>query len=82
MDAQQAAGLLGGLSLPSPSYLLGALLFGIYGWVAWRRGKTVSNPTLRWSGMALMVYPYAVSETGMLWLIGAALCGWVWWKWE
>ena len=86
MDALQAAGALDalgalGLTLPSPAYLLGALLFGLCGWVAYRRGKTLANPTLRWSGLALMLYPYAVSDTGMLWAIGAALCGWVWLKW-
>jgi len=82
VDAQQAAGLLGGLSLPSPAYLLGALLFGIYGWVAYRRGKQASSAMLKWSGVTLMLYPYAVSETGMLWLIGLVLSAWVWWKWE
>ena len=71
-----------GLTLPSPAYLLGAVLFGIYGYVAYRRGKLASSPRLRWSGLALMLYPYAVTETWMLWLIGLALCGWVWWKWE
>ncbi len=84
MDAQQATGALGalGLTLPSPAYLLGALLFGIYGWVAYRRGKKTANNHVRWAGLALMLYPYAVSETWMLWLLGVALCGWVWWKWE
>ncbi len=70
------------LTLPTPAYLLGAVLFGIYGYVAYRRGKLASSPTLRWSGLALMLYPYAVSETWMLWLVGMALCGWVWWKWQ
>ncbi len=70
------------LTLPTPAYLLGAVLFGIYGYVAYRRGKLAASPTLRWSGLALMLYPYAVSETWMLWLVGMALCGWVWWKWQ
>ena len=84
MDAQEASGALGtlGLSLPTPAYLLGAVLFGINGWVAYRRGKTALNPMLRWTGLALMLYPYAISETWMLWAIGVALCGWVWWQWE
>lgn len=70
------------LSLPTPAYLLGAVLFGIYGFVAYRRGKKAANSHLRWSGLALMLYPYAVSDTWMLWAIGVALCGWVWWQWE
>ena len=84
MDAQEAAGALGALSLslPTPAYLLGALLFGIFGWVAYRRGKASSSPLLRWSGLALMLYPYAVSETWMLWVVGALLGGWVWMQWE
>lgn len=63
-----------GLSLPSPAYLLGAVLFGIYGYVAFRRGKKTANNPLKWIGVALMLYPYAVSETWMLWGIGVALC--------
>ncbi len=84
MDAREATGALGalGLSLPTPAYLLGALLFGLYGWVAYRRGKAASNPVLRWTGLALMLYPYAVSETWMLWGVGVALSGWVWIRWE
>ena len=71
-----------GLTLPTPAYLLGMLLFGIYGWVAFRRGKQAASPNLRWSGLVLMLYPYAVSETWMLWGIGLALCAWVWRHWE
>jgi hypothetical protein len=70
------------LSLPTPAYLLGAVLFGIYGYVAYRRGKQLASPSLRWSGLALMLYPYVVSETWMLWVLGVALCAGVWWKWE
>ena len=71
-----------GLTLPTPAYLLGMLLFGIYGWVAFRRGKQAASPNLRWSGLVLMLYPYAVSDTWMLWGIGLALCAWVWRHWE
>jgi hypothetical protein len=71
-----------GLTLPTPAYLLGMLLFGIYGWVAFRRGKQAASPNLRWSGLTLMLYPYAVSDTWVLWGIGLALCAWVWRYWE
>ena len=70
-----------GLVLPGPAYLFGAIMFGIIGWVAFRRGKKVSSAALTWTGVALMVYPYAVSETWMLWVIGLALCGWLYAKW-
>jgi hypothetical protein len=84
MDAQEATGALGsfGFSLPTPAYLLGAILFGIYGWVAYRRGKTTSKPMLRWTGLALMLYPYTISQTWMLWVLGVALSGWAWIQWE
>lgn len=71
-----------GLELPSPAYLLGAVLFGIYGYVAYRRGKQAASPALRWGGLALMLYPYAVAQTWLLWALGLALCTWVWLKWE
>ena len=71
-----------GLVLPSPTYIFGAILFGIIGWVALRRGRKASNMVLMWTGLALMLFPYAVSETWMLWLAGAALCGWVYAKWN
>lgn len=71
-----------GLTLPSPAYLLGAVLFGIYGYVAFRRGKKTGNSPLKWIGVALMLYPYAVSETWMLWAVGVALCAAAFLKWE
>ncbi len=71
-----------GLELPSPAYLLGSVLFGILGYAAYRRGRKASRPELTWPGIALMVYPYAVSQTWLLWVLGAALCGWVYTKWN
>lgn len=71
-----------GLVLPSPAYIFGAILFGILGYVAFRRGRKTSSSSLTWAGVALMVYPYAVQHTWLLWAIGAALCGWVYAKWN
>ena len=71
-----------GLVLPSPAYLLGAVLFGIIGYAAYRRGKTLSRAELKWTGLALMLYPYAVSETWMLWVVGIALTVWLYAKWS
>jgi hypothetical protein len=71
-----------GLTLPSPLYIFGAILFGIVGYIAFRRGRKTSSPTLTWTGVALMLYPYAVSETWLLWLLGAGLCGFLYTKWE
>ena len=70
-----------GLVLPSPAYIVGAILFGIIGYVVFRRGRKTERPVLTWTGVALMLYPYAVSETWLLWLVGAGLCGWAYLKW-
>lgn len=71
-----------GLALPSPAYLVGAILFGILGYVAFRRGRKNATPALTWSGLALMLYPYGVSQTWLLWVLGGALCVWVYVKWN
>jgi hypothetical protein len=71
-----------GLVLPSAVYIFGAILFGIVGYVAFRRGRKTSSAALTWTGVALMLYPYAVSQTWMLWVLGVALCGWVYLKWN
>jgi hypothetical protein len=63
-----------GLALPSPAYLFGLIFFGIVGFAAYRYGKKAVLANPKWIGVVLMLYPYAVSETGMLYAIGAALC--------
>lgn len=70
LDALAAAGL----QLPSPAYLFGAILFGIIGYAAWRYGRKAGLPYPKWIGVALMLFPYAVSRTSLLYLIGGALC--------
>ncbi|MEY8874887.1 MAG: hypothetical protein AB9M60_00145 [Leptothrix sp. (in: b-proteobacteria)] len=71
------AGALG-LVLPSPAELIGSLLFGLIGWAAWRSGRRRQQPATWGLGLALMVYPYAVSGTAMLYAIGVALCVALW----
>ncbi|MDB5823699.1 MAG: hypothetical protein JWR21_2403 [Herminiimonas sp.] len=73
MDNLQTLNTLG-LSLPSPAYLIGAILFGILGYAAYRYGKKSSLSIPKWLGVALMLYPYAVSDTTLLYIIGALLC--------
>lgn len=72
-DDLKSLGALG-FSLPTPAYLFGALLFGIIGFVAYRYGKKTSASTVKWLGVALMLYPYGVSQTWLLYLVGIALC--------
>ena len=71
-----------GLEMPTPAYILGAILFGLAGYAAFRRGRKKSNPSLTWTGVALMVYPYTIPQTWLLWVMGTALCGWVYAKWN
>jgi hypothetical protein len=63
-----------GFTLPSTAYLIGVVIFGIIGFVAYRYGKSMSLAATKWIGIALMLYPYAVSATWLLYLVGAGLC--------
>lgn len=62
-----------GLTLPSPAYLFGLIFFGVAGIAAYRYGKKTGQDKLRWVGVALMLYPYAVSETWLLYAVGFGL---------
>lgn len=63
-----------GLDLPSPAYLFGAILFGVIGYAAYRYGKKTAMTYPRWIGIALMLYPYAISRTWLLYAVGSGLC--------
>ncbi len=67
-----------GLDLPTPAYLVGALLFSIVGWVAFRYGRKRDHPKTMWLGVALMFYPYVVPWTWLLYALGIALCVGIW----
>lgn len=70
-----------GLALPSAAYLLGLVVFGLVGWVAYRRGKKTGRVPLLWLGLGTMLYPYVISQTWLLWAIGSAVTGWIWFEW-
>ncbi|WP_428423079.1 hypothetical protein [Methylibium sp.] len=63
-----------GLELPGPAYLFGAIVFGLIGLAAFRSGRKSGHRTRLWLGVALMAYPYAVSATWLLYIVGLALC--------
>jgi apolipoprotein N-acyltransferase len=63
-----------GLTLPSPAYIFGSILFGLIGLAAFRHGRKSGRKPALWLGVALMVYPYLVSPTWLLYTVGAALC--------
>ena len=71
-----------GLELPSIAYIVGAIVFGIIGAVAWRHGRRACLVRPKWLGIALMLYPYATPQTWLMYLVGAALCVWLYFAWE
>lgn len=78
MDQELAALQSLGFTLPSPAYIAGALVFGLIGLVAWRLGRRQERPLTKWLGVALMFYPYLVSNTAWMFVVGAALCAGLW----
>ena len=68
-----------GLSLPSPAWIVGCILFSLVGMWAWYWGKARKEPRIRWLGLALMLYSYVTSPTWLLYGAGIALCGAIWW---
>ena len=63
-----------GFTMPTPAYFAGAFLFGILGFAAYRYGKKSELPVPKWIGVALMLFPYAISDTLLLYAIGSGLC--------
>ena len=71
-----------GITLPTPAYLAGVLLFSVIGIVAWIQGKRRDRPTTRWLGLALMLYPYVVYDTLLLYVTGVVLTALAWRAWR
>jgi hypothetical protein len=67
-----------GITLPSPAYIVGAILFGLVGVFAYYFGKHRGRPRTKWLGVALMLYPYVVWNTWLLYAVGVALCIGIW----
>ncbi len=70
------------LSLPSPAYLFGSILFGLIGFAAYRYGKRTGRKLTKYLGVALMLYPYAISETWLMYVVGIVLCGGLVFEWR
>jgi len=79
-DALQLAQAMG-LEWPSPAWIFGCLLFSLLGIAAWRYGRTLEVPRIRWLGLALMLYGYVTDATWALYAVGLALCAAIWWSW-
>lgn len=63
-----------GFTLPSPAYIVAAIVFGIIGFAAYRNGKKTARVKVKWIGVALMLYPYVISESWLLYVVGVGLC--------
>jgi len=61
--------------MPGPAALFAAVIFGVIGFAAFRYGKKHALVPPIAIGLALMVYPYFVSQTWLVYAIGCALCG-------
>jgi hypothetical protein len=59
--------------MPSPANLFGALIFGVIGLAAFLYGKKQAKIGPLVIGLLLMIYPYFIEETWILYAIGAAL---------
>jgi hypothetical protein len=59
--------------MPSPANLFASIVFGLIGFAAFMYGKknAVIKPMV--IGLTLMIYPYFVPQTWLLYAIGCAL---------
>ena len=61
--------------MPTPEVLFAAIVFGAIGMAAFVYGKKTANMRPMLIGIALIVYPYFVSQTWLVFLIGCLLTG-------
>lgn len=64
-----------------PSMIAG-ILFGFVGIWLYREGKKKTNNHIKFSGVALMIYPYFIEGALWNWMIGLLICGWAYYFWE
>jgi hypothetical protein len=60
--------------MPTPSALFASIVFGLIGAVAFGYGKRIAAWRAMLSCAALIVFPWFVNATWLLWLVGCALC--------
>ena len=68
-----------GFTMPSTAYIVAIIFFSFAGLAAYYYGKRSEKPTVKWLGVALMFYPYVVTDTVMVYIVGTALCAAVIW---
>jgi hypothetical protein len=66
----------------SVSALAASFLFGVIGLWMFREGRRRDHTVSLGIGLAMMIYPYFVSQATLTWLIGFALCGAAYYYWN
>lgn len=59
--------------MPTPANLFGSIAFGIVGMGAFMYGKKIAGLRAMGIGVALMVFPYFIDPTWLLYTVGLAL---------
>jgi hypothetical protein len=60
--------------MPTPAIMFAWIVFGAIGFAAFVYGKRLLQVKTMLIAVALMVYPYFVSDTWVVYAIGIALC--------
>lgn len=76
------ASLFLGLVSHQTAFITGIAVFLVLGLLAFRRGRRTKRAEFTWIGLALMVFPFAVSQTWLLWSIGLALTVLLLFRWK
>jgi hypothetical protein len=66
----------------SISAIIAGLLFSTIGYFIFRNGKKKQIRHNYWAGIVLMIYPYFVTSTLLLYIIGLGICGYVFYRWD
>ena len=54
----------------SPANLIGGFVFGSIGFVAFIYGKRMNLWKMMFAGLALMIFPYFIANTAIMYVIG------------
>ncbi|MEO7062779.1 MAG: hypothetical protein ABI082_03260 [Dokdonella sp.] len=60
--------------MPTPTNLFGLIIFSMTGFAMFSYGRKQAKWRMAGIGVALMIYPYFVDQTWVLYAVGAALC--------
>jgi len=57
----------------SASSIIAGLLFGFFGMLLFKEGKKRTSVELYFVALAMMIYPYFITDAILVWVIGIAL---------